>query len=404
MKPADNALAFPGTAAADLDRFDEEEVPPAFPDEVEALLEKLRPFEGWEQRLRALLHKPSKIRGAPNPAGWAGSTIRWHLGTLVRILLSCDAASLPTTSFGDLQTTAALTVLEQRLRRIDTGSQPRDPTPSGVSEMSRNTGELEANWGGVYLCSVLRSLRTCLRAAGISASSDLTSLITFYSEAEARNVNHRLRTKDEYLAGAAVLDAFGRIASASGRRRGTSIRIGARLLAVAADGSPRRAEAGLADRRLVRRNPMAETPEIEIFVRRSTSKARRTRVLCLRDPRAIRLVEELRDGAGGHELFRATDGRPLSLSYLDYLLRRMTIMAVGTPASFNLIRRANALARRTTAERTRQLGHDPDSLIANEIYHPCLAQNGHEAITAARNKVYAAAVSAGYISPALTVR
>lgn len=340
--------------------------------------------------MRELLSSAARQVGDPNPDCWAENTAYMHFTTLYHILNTCDVAGVPTDGFADLQAPGALKVLQDRLRPGECKAIKPHPLASGPKRL-RNQSAQEASWGGVYICSIFRSLRTMSRAAGVPASARLTALITFYDQAEKRDINHRLVSKEVYLAGAMALDAFGRLAEAAGRSRGSSIRIGARLLAVLAEGSPQRGEAGQADRTLVRLNPMAEQQEVNIFIRRASSKARRGRVLVLRDPRAVHLVGELCQGPGGHELFRAPDGAPLSLPYLDGLLRRVTVMAVGLPASFNLLRRANAAAEKTSEARRAQLGHVSGSNIADEEYHPGLAPIGFAAMTAARARRLAAA-------------
>jgi len=308
--------------------------------------------------------------------------------TVVRnVLQTADAAGIPVNGFEDLQSTAVLDALDARLVR-EGNTKPKRRLRV---EPKGNAIPLPATWGGVYLCGNLRALRTILHASGLDASADLNSRIAFYATAEPRSVDHRLFKKETYLAGAAALAAFGRIALACGHVSGQSIRTGARLLAVVVDGSPRRSEMGLADRTLVRDNPLSATPEVKVFVRRETSKPRRTRTLYITDPRAIRLLSELRKGPGDHELFRTPDGTPIGLPRLDAILRRFSTMAVGQPANYNILRRANAEARATTAGRAAILAHADGSLVTDSTYHRTLTQKGVSGLAAARARARAAA-------------
>lgn len=395
-----SALAAPGTAATDLLRLEAEAIPEALSERVESALVKLRPYQDWELLMRTLMHTSSDLLSAPNPSVWESTTAFWHATTLRYIIETCQAAGVPADKFHVLQSAEVLDALESRLRPkpstiASTRRDPADDVQTG------NNAPLAKTWGGVYLHGILCSLRTCLHAAKIGSSPDLNARIEFYSTAERRPVEERLFLKETYLAGAAALDAFGRIAQATGRAKGPTIRTGARLLAVAADGSPRRGELGRADRRLVHNNPLAAMPEVKVFIRRATSKARRTRILWLRDPRAIRLMADLREGPGGYQLLRRPNGKPFGLASLDALLRRVTIMAVGQPASYNMLRRANAYAQITTAGRSAQLGRSQKSTQTNAIYHPAMVHNASSGLAAARERARSAAVRAGYFRAAV---
>ena len=344
--------------------------------------------------MRRLLRTHSAVPGATNPAGWADNTAVLHVNSIRRIITSADAAGLPTDTFDNLRSAEVLDALERRLRGSDRGMGLLHSITA-----SSNAGLPERTWGGVYLHSVLRSLRTCLHAAGYPNSPGLTARIKFYAGSKRRDLNHRLCSRNSYLAAAEALDAFGRLAQAAGHSRGNLVCLGACILAVCADGSPRRAEAGLAKRSLTRDNALSEAPEVRIFVPRQNSKSRRPRIIWLTHPTAIRLVEHLRTGPGGDELFRTVEGRPLTLPYMDSLLRRVTILALGLPASYNLLRRANAEAQDTTSGRAAQLANQ--GIMANQVYHPRLVANGCAAMAARRMRMREVAEQAGCHLPSL---
>ena len=183
---------------------------------------------------------------------------------------------------------------------------------------------------------------------------------------------------------------------------------------------PAAGEAGGVERRLIVSNPLSDRPVTKVFIRSATSKARRPRILWLRDPTAIRLVDRLRsqpDGdeplpridrlpmplarvgrsPGGDQLFRWPDGDPMSTDALAGLLRKVTIMAVGKPASYNMLRRANASAQPTTPGRSAQLGRSSRSTRTNAIYHPGMVHGSHSVLAAGRARARAATVRAGHI-------
>jgi hypothetical protein len=396
MKCISRALAAPGDAWADLHRLTAEAVPEPLPESVETALHKLRPYEGWEVLMRGLMRTSSTSPGDPNPMSWASSTAYWHASALKHILSTAHAAGLSCETFSDLQQTAVLDALEKRLGPKPLAKGLVSANAAGIP-IASNATPLPKTWGGLYLRGILCSLRTCLHASKISCSTDLKARIDFHSTADRRPVDERLFSKEVYLTGAAALDAYGRISKAAGYAKGSSIRTGARLLAVAADGAPRRGELGKADRRLVHSNVLAASQEVKVFIPRATSKARRTRILLLRDPRAIRLILDMKHGAGGYELFRQPDGQPFKLEALDYLLRRVTTMAVGKPASYNMLRRANARAQGTTNERSMQLGRSLKSTQTNVIYNTNLVHTANTVLVAARKRARAAAEKAGYV-------
>jgi hypothetical protein len=396
MTERSTALAPPGTAAADLLRLEAAAVPEPLSQKAERAIRKLRPYEGWEARMESLIRTCSEVPGAPNPSSWEPSTASRHPTVIRYILETCDAAGLPINDFHDLQSLATLDALKARLRpRL----MPAEPVQGNTKESpsASNAAPLKQTWGGVYLRGIMCSLQTCLHAAGIASSTELNARIAFYATAERRSVDDRLFLKETYLRGATALDAFGRIAQAAGKASGFNIRTGARLLAVAVDGGPRRGELAQASRRHVHQNALAASPEVKVFIRRATSKAKRTRILWLRDPRAIRLMADLCKGPGGHDLLRKEDGRPISVSMAYILLRRVTVMALGKPASFNILRRANAYAQRTTAGRSVQLGRSLKSTQTDAIYHPDMVCRASAALAAGRARARAAAVRAGYL-------
>ena len=396
MMARSETLAPSGTAAADLLRLTSEAIPALLPGKVENAVIKLRPYEGWEARMRSLIGTCSAVPGAPNPSSWATDTAMWRLNALRYVLETCHAAGVLCNEFEHLQTLPALDALKARLRPKSSNAEvPQDDIVEPTFDVT--TVKAKQTWSGVFLHGIMCSLRTCLYASGIAILSDLNARIVYYSKAERRSVNDRVFLKETYLTGAAALDAFGRIAEAAGHERGGSIRTGARLLAVAADGAPRRAELGRADRRLVHLNQLTAEPEIKVFIRKATSKARRTRILWLRDPRAIRLIEDLCEGPGGHDLLRRKDGQPISLNSADALLRRVTTMALGKPASYNILRRANARAQGTTAGRSIQLGRSLKSTQTNVIYNPDMVCGASATLAMARARARAIAVPGGLL-------
>ena len=406
-----------GTAAADLARLVAEAVPKSLPAIVEHAVRKLRPYDGWERRMRDLLATTSATPGDPDPSSWADMTAYKNTNSIRAILRTADASGLTCSDFADLQKEAVLDALQARLRKRSSA----DPENPEWQEADRsNASLLPPSWGGVYLAGLLSTLRTCLHGLGIASTPDLNARIAFFSKSERRSFDGRLFHKRTYLRAAAALDAFGRIAEAVGRSDAAKIRTGAALLAITADGSPRRGEAGGIERYLIVQNPMSDSPETKVHIKRATSKARRPRILWLRDPTAIRLLNRLLsqpDGAepavsterlpipfprvgrtpGGDRLFRWPNGDPMSSEVLARLLRKVTIMAVGKPANYNMLRRANAWAQRTTAGRSAQLGRSSSSTQTNAIYNPGMVHESHCVLAAGRARARAAAVRAGYL-------
>lgn len=385
----------PGTTAATLRRLEAEAVPAPFPAMVERALRKLHLYPGWEHRMRDLLRTSSLSDRDPNPSGWAATAMRKTVNAMRAVLQTAIAAGLPCADFADLQAPEVLDALERRLVLKRSAEDPclvetQHALPGGKTPLPRT-------WNGVYLAGNMSSLQTCLHAMRIASSPDLKARIKFYKKSERRSYDDRLFHKETYMRAAAALDAFGRIAQAAGHERGSRLRTGAALLAVAAEGSPRRGELAKSDRTLVVPSPFAERPQTRLFIRGATSKARRPRILWLRHSTAIRLMDDLRAGPGGNELFRRPDGRAYSVSSLDCLLREVTALAVGHPANYNMLRRANARAQDTSAGRSAQLGRSAASTQTNAIYYPGLVHGSHSVLARARAKARKSAVRAGCI-------
>lgn len=411
-------LAPCGTAAADLARLEAAAVPEPLPAIVERAVGKLRPYEGWERRMRNLLGTTSQNLDDPDPSSWADTTAFKHASSIRAILRTADAAGLACSDFADLQSKAVLDALKGRLVLNRWSADPEDAERQLIERS--NASPLGRRWGGIYLAGVLSSLRTCLHALHFHSTAELNADIAYFSKSERRSYDGRMFSKETYLRAAAALDAFGRIAEAIGKSDAARIRTGAALLAIAADGSPRRGEAGGVERQLIVSNPMSDRPETKVYIKSATSKARRPRILWLRDPTAIRLVDRLLSQPDGDEPFRRIDrlpmplacvgrspgddqlfrwpnGDPMSTESLAGLLRRVTVMAVGKPACYNMLRRANASAQLTTAGRSAQLGRSSRSTQTNAIYHPGMVHGSHSVLAAGRARARAAAVRAGHI-------
>ena len=368
-------------AEADLIRLAVERTTRRFSVDVERELLKFRPYSGWEQRMRNLLTRKATNRTGPNPAGWADKTAVRHLKQTRFLLEICDAAGLRIRSFADLTQGDVL----KALRRC-VPSQVAQPDLGSLT--GSNGPPAGRNWGYVSLGGSLKSLRTVCAAEGIELPPQFRELITFCSDLKhRRDVSARVRSRAAYLRGAAALNAYGRITAASGRRhRGEYLCVGSRLLAVVADGSPRRSEMGKAERLRVHARPLANRPEKHIHIRPETSKTGQSRLLVITDEVALRFLEELQTGPGGKALFRSLKGKSLSLGQLDLMLRTATRLAVGAPASYNILRKANSAAMSTSEERARQLGQSGTSVLADTVYHPGLAEVGRWQMAQARDE------------------
>ena len=387
MMVASRSVAAAGEAWLAVERLNRQYREAPLDPAKEAALTRLEAYPLWQERLRSILKSSAKEHGAPDPANWSENSIRWHVGVSLAVLTTLEAAGLPRSEFSDLQSSAALRALQNRLR--PTEARADGTTSSAEPDQTLNPPNIGRDWGGVYLGSILRSVRTVGTAIGVRPTLELKRLVTFYSNAERRDVSERLFTREEYLDAAAALDVLGRIMLAAGRTRGASLRTGGQLLALLADGSPRRGEAGQAKRTLVRPNAMTSHASRRLWIPASDSKTRRSRAVMVEDPAAVRLLDKACQGPGGDELFRLPDGSHIALPALDYILRRVTTLAMGVPASSNLLRKANAAAEMTPSARRAQLGHAEERM--NEIYHPRLASEGVTILANAREQRLAAA-------------
>ena len=349
--------------------------------DIECELRKFLPYSGWGQRMRDLLAQTSQRRGAPNPAEWENETAVRHLKQTRYVLEICDAAGLRIDDFDDLLKTEVLEALRGCVS-------PENAQCGGGSVTASNHPPAPRHWGYVSLGGSLKSLRTVCAVEGLALPAKFQQLIALCSDLRhRRDVSSRVRSRADYLVGAAALDAYGRITTDSGRRhKGEYFRVGARLLAVTADGSPRRNEIGKAERTRVRARPLANRPEKHIHIRAKTSKVNLPRLLVITDEVALRFLQELQSGPGGTELFRSLNGRPLSLRQLDLRLWTASKLAVGARASYNILRKSNSAAMPTSEERARQLGQSGVSVLADKVYHPKLVEVGRLQMAQAREE------------------
>ncbi len=357
-----------------------------FHPDIEAELAKLRPFPGWERRAKSLLARMSDEHRAPNPAGWEVSTACNHLKSLRRILEVGDAAGIRIVDFDDLLTAEVLAALHRRVSVANEGDGGAEPPGS---QEGSNESPAERSWGYTYLGGLLRSLRTmCGAAKGLETPAQFRQMIAFCSDLRhRRDVSDRILPWADYMAGAKALEALGRIALATGRQQeGEEYRLMAQALAIALDGAPRRSELGHAKRDRIHANLLADEPELDIYVEAETSKVRRARILTIDDPFALRSLEEAMQGPGGRRLFRTADGEPISPDRLYGLIRSATILAVGVPASFNILRKVNSASLETQEERRFQLGQSERSNLADTTYHPDLAARGREKLAKIRDE------------------
>lgn len=358
-----------------LDRSENRTLEQVYCSEIEANLVKLRPFPGWQKRARFLLGRMSEKLDMPNPAGWETSTACHHLRSLRTTLEVCDSAGIRIVEFVDLLTPEVLTALQQRVAIV----RDDDRSAALFCEMERsNEPPKKRSWGYPYLGGILRSLRTICIAEGLEIPDDFRAVISFCSDpGHRRDISNRVLPWSRYNAGAQALDAFGRIALATGReRKGERYCLMARVLAIALDGAPRRSEFAYAKRDRVHSNLLAESPESNIHIEAETSKVRTSRILTIDDRFALQSLESAMQGPGGRRLLRTADGEPISPEGLYGLIRSATILAVGVPASFNILRKVNAASLKTQEERRSQLAHAEHSNLADTTYHPDLAARG----------------------------
>lgn len=357
-----------------------------FDPEVEAQLLRLRPFAGWEQRGRFLLVQISDKPGEANPATWENTTKCQNIKTLWVVLSVCEAAGLRVADFEDLLASKVLAALH---RRVCSKGVDQEAAGSAVSTDESNQPPAERPWGYVYLGTLLRSLRTMVNATtDLETPAEIRQMIAFCSDLRhRRDLSGRILPWADYLAGAKALKAVSRLAFATGRQQeGEEHGLMAQVLSIALNAAARRSEFGHAKRDRIYPNLLADEPEFDIYVEAETSKTRKERILTIDEPFAVRSLEEASQGPGGSHLFRETDGQLLSPSQLYDVVRKATILAVGVPASFNILRKVNTAALETPEARSWQLAHGEGSDLARTTYHPNLAAQGRAKLARGRDE------------------
>ena len=357
-----------------------------FDPKVEAQLARLRPFAGWEEHGRALLNQMSVKLGEANPAGWDNSTRCQKIGTLCVILSVCEAAGVRVADFEDLLASKVLAALHRRVCNEDVD---HEAAKSAASTDDSNHSPSGRPCGYFSLGGLLKSLRTMVNVmTDVEIPAEMRQMIAFCSDLRhRRDLSDRILPWVEYLAGAKALEAVSRLAFATGRQKeGEEYGLMARVLSIALNAAARRSEFAHAKRDRIYPNLMADKPEFDIYVEAKTSKTRRGRILTIDEPFAVRSLEEASQGPGGARLFRQTDGQPLSPSQLYDVLRKATMLAVGVPASFNILRKVNTAALETPEARSWQLAHGEGSDLARTTYHPNLAAQGRAKLARARDE------------------
>jgi hypothetical protein len=327
----------------------------------EALLKTLPKTMAGE--MATILRLSAKDFCQANPLNYSLASREIALRALVVSSQVCRSAGLTIACLKDLSTTDAVAAIEAQL-----GVRWRSNT---VSMLFAVICRMNSFCYGS--CNGLVAERRDLHAGG-----------------EKRNLSERVFSPRDYQQGAVALGRIAELFEAATHRRATTMRRGAALLAMASVVHARSSEYARLNVENV--NSLYFGPGDEcLSVTVKMTKTNNSRIVNIHDPDIIELLEPLRQAPVGTPFFRSDKGSRLPYTEITHLLQQFGMLAVGQPASANIIRKSGTLGHKTLDERASLLGHGEKSRTAEEKYLPDMSDTGKEGVRKsnelARNRV-----------------
>ncbi len=199
-------------------------------------------------------------------------------------------------------------------------------------------------WGAIKASMVLADIRKVVIASGESCPVYLTERQSFLARQSRRDISHRVYPAEDYTRGAAAIGAIGRVMAAVGRRRGRTLLQGAAMLALGSVAHPRRGEYIKLTRGNLRLRTTLDGERVA-SIAINPSKTSVDGATVSDDPRILQLLTPFLDGPASTPLFTNAAGGRLIAEEVAYALVRFGVLAVGQPASANILRRAATVGK-----------------------------------------------------------
>ena len=266
------------------------------------------------------------------PCDWDHQTREMRVLALLDAWRACDDYEVPIKEIADFAQPHILDVIARRVKDVI--------------------------WEEMTLFIVLRALQEFIKIIhGPKLARMLTPRISYYRGCPRRDQWDDLRSPEEYLQGGLHLAAFADIMAAAGLTRRAHVMLrDAVLLAVGAEVNFRRGEYHKANIESILFEHTPYGQEASLYIDEKACKNRRGRTGLVMDPQAIELLQRyLADRKEGALFSDFLDAR-LTKGGFYLALRRAGLLALGVPATANLLRRSGVSSEPSADEKARRIG------------------------------------------------